>query len=99
MTRDKILDYLRELKANSIFQEIGLFGSYAKGSFDGFSDIDIAVRVDSQYLKTHDVWDYFDAIKSLQHSILEQFHLRSDIFDLDSVSPFKEQITEDIIYV
>ena len=99
MTKEQILDYLREIKVNSIFKEIGLFGSYAKDSSDCFSDIDIAIRVDNQYLKTHDVWDYFDAIKSLQRSILEQFHIKSDIFDLDSISPFKEQIIEDIIYV
>ena len=99
MTKESILEYLKELKTNSIFKEIGLFGSYAKDSFDGFSDIDIAVRVDKDYLKTHDVWDYFDAIKSIQQSIQKKFHLKSDIFDLDSISPFKEQIMRDIIYV
>ena len=99
MTKNEILDYLSELKSNSIFKEVGLFGSYAKNDFDSFSDVDIAVRMDSQYLKTHDVWDYFDAIESMRKSIMQRFHLKSDIFDLDSVSPLKEKIIKDIIYV
>lgn len=97
-----ILDYLKELKANPsnrIFEQIGLFGSYAKNSADEFSDIDIAVKVNQEYLRTHDVWEYFDAIRSIKEGILHKFHLKSDIFDLDSVSPLKEQIMKDVIYV
>ena len=103
MTKGKILVFLKEQKEflaqNYGITSIGLFGSYARDEAKADSEIDIAVKIDSEYLKTHDVWDYFDAIRSIQQSILKQFHLKSDIFDIDSISPFREQIMKDIIYV
>jgi len=103
MTKDIIIEYLSKHKQE--FQEkygleaIGLFGSYARDDFDEYSDVDIAVKFDSNYLDTHDVWDYFDTINSIKDNIMEKFHLKSDIFDLDSISPLKEQIQKDIVYV
>jgi predicted nucleotidyltransferase len=97
--REQILDYLRELKKESMVKKLGLFGSYAKDNFDDYSDVDIVVQFNSSYLKTHDVWEYFDTINAIKHSIMERFHLKSDIFDLDSASPLKEQIQKDAIYV
>lgn len=100
--KNKILNYLKEFKNspdNRLFLEIGLFGSYAKNEADNFSDIDVAVRVDKEYLKTHDIWDYFDAIEAFKTELLKKFHLKSDVFDLDSSSPLVERIKKDIIYV
>ena len=99
MKKEEILNYLKELKKDSVFSKVGLFGSYAKGDFDAYSDVDIAVQFDRNYLKTHDVWDYFDAIGSIQHQIMQRFGLKNDIFDLDSASPLREQIEKGTIYV
>lgn len=102
MLQQDILNYLKAFKKSSknrLFIEIGLFGSYAKNSADNYSDIDVAVRVDPQYLREHDVWDYFEDVKKIQDGLLKKFHLKSDIFDLDSVSPFRDKIEGDIIYV
>jgi predicted nucleotidyltransferase len=102
MLQQDILNYLKIFKnssKNRLFTEIGLFGSYAKNSADRYSDIDVAVRIDPKYLSEHDVWDYFDALKKIQDDLLKKFHLKSDIFDLDSVSPLKDKIESEIIYV
>ena len=102
MKKDEILNYLQEFKNssnNKLFTEIGLFGSYAKDKADEFSDIDVAVRINKDYLEKHDIWDYFDAIKEIQDSILKRFSLKSDIFDLDSAGSFSKNIREEIIYV
>lgn len=102
MQKETILEYLKEFKnspQNRLFLEIGLFGSYAKNQADSFSDIDVAVRVDQEYLKRHDIWDYFDAIEKMKTELLKKFHLKSDVFDLDSSSPLVEKIKKDIIYV
>jgi len=102
MLQQEILNYLKSFKEssqNKLFTEIGLFGSYAKNQADSYSDIDVAVRVNQEYLKTHDVWDYFDALKEIQTGLLKKFHRKSDIFDLDSASPLKKKIMKDIIYV
>ena len=102
MQNNNILAYLRTLKLNPdyrVFEEIGLFGSYAKQKADIFSDIDVAVKVDKNYLETHDVWDYFDAINAIKEGIFKKFHIKSDVFDVDSISPLKKEIMKDIIYV
>ena len=102
MKRDEILNYLKEFKQsshNNIFTEIALFGSYARNQADAFSDIDVAVRVDGNYLKEHDVWDYFDAINEMKMNLLKRFNLQSDIFDLESSSTLVEKIKKDLVYV
>ena len=102
MDKDTILEFIRELKNNKkvkVFKKIGLFGSFTKGNEDIFSDIDIAVQVDKKYLKDHDVWDYFDAINTIKNLIWKKFGVKSDIFDIESVSPYKKNILRDIVYV
>ncbi len=102
MKRDEILSYLKEFKdssQNRLFTEIGLFGSYAKNQADDFSDIDVAVKVDKNYLKQHDIWDYFDAINEMKIVLLKRFNLRSDIFDVESSTALVRKIKKDIIYV
>ena len=102
MKKDEILSYLREYKnssQNRLFTEIGLFGSYAKNQADAFSDIDIAIKVDKNYLKQHDIWDYFDAINDIKIALLKRFNLQSDVFDLESSTTLVEKIKKDIIYV
>ena len=102
MKKNEILTFLKTFKnssENNFFSEIGLFGSYAKNEADSFSDIDVVIRVDKNYLAAHDVWDYFDAINTLKKSLLKQFQIKSDIFDLDSSSFLVEKIKKDIVYV
>ena len=102
MKKDEILKYLKTFKEssqNKFFTEIGLFGSYARNQADVFSDIDVAVKVDKNYLNQHDVWDYFDAINEMKMNLLKRFNLQSDVFDLDSSTTLVEKIKKDIIYV
>ncbi len=102
MKKDEILSFLKEFKKssqNKFFSEIGLFGSYAKNEDDLYSDIDIAIKVDSDALSRYDVWEYFDALNKIKSSLLERFGLKSDIFDMDSQTSLVDKIKKDIIYV
>lgn len=102
MHKHEILDFLKEFKESHInvfFSEIGLFGSYAKDNADEYSDIDVGIKIKPDFLKEHDAWDYFDALKKIQNAIYQKFRLKSDIFDLDSDSPIKNRIDKEIIYV
>lgn len=49
MNRAKIIEYLREYRKEKAqeygIEEIGLFGSYARNSFDAQSDVDVFVRL------------------------------------------------------
>ena len=54
LTKDEILDYLKEIKPK--LQEdgiikLGLFGSFAMGNFHDFSDIDIFIETGDKFVK------------------------------------------------
>jgi len=102
MQKEHILSYLADIKGDFVksgIEQIGLFGSYAKDRADLFSDIDIAIKMKSSYLKEHDVWEYFNLIESIKKMLLTKFSRKIDVFDLDSTSDIKDTITKDIIYV
>ncbi len=102
MQRDEIVSFLKAIKEdpqNTLFDQIGLFGSYARDKADISSDIDIAVRVNKAILAQQDVWSYFDAIDALKSAVRKRFGLLVDVFDLDSDAPIKEKIEREILYV
>lgn len=78
---------------------LGLFGSYAKGNATSTSDIDIAIKLQDDYLRTHDVWSYFNNINSLKADIHSKFGLRCDVLDMDSTSAIVKQIKNEVLYV
>ncbi len=99
---DEIVDTLKEFKnssQNRFFSKVGLFGSFARGEEDIFSDIDIVVKVDKNALEKYDVWEYFETMRELKEKIAHKFNLNSDVFDIDSSSSFVNRIKKDVIYV
>jgi predicted nucleotidyltransferase len=101
-TKEHILAYLHDLKLelqrDGIVQ-LGLFGSYARGDNTLYSDIDIAIKKEINYLQHRNAYTYFDEVAKIKQRIFETFHCSSDIFDLDSSSRMKESIMKEIIYV
>jgi len=101
-TKEHILDYLHELKHElhrDGIVKLGLFGSYARGENTLYSDIDIAIKKEENYLQHRNAYTYFEEVAKIKRRIFEKFHRSSDIFDLDSASSMKDSITKDIIYV
>jgi predicted nucleotidyltransferase len=101
-TREHILKYLHEIKSElsqSGIVQLGLFGSYARDENTLYSDIDIAIKKEKNYLQHRNAYTYFDEIANIKQRIFEKFHRSSDIFDLDSTSSMKDSIMKDIIYV
>ncbi len=97
-----ILKYLADKKLDFEkygIEKIGLFGSFAKDTASENSDIDIAIKLKENYLKNHDVWEYFELIENIKKQIMNKFHKKSDIFDLDSKTYIKEYIQKEVIYV
>ena len=102
MKKEYILSYLSDIKDDlrqKGIDKIGLFGSFAKNKANDFSDIDIAIKINRSYLKEYDVWEYFNLIDNIKAMLLKKFSRKVDIYDLDSMSDLKENITKDIIYV
>ena len=101
-SKKNILDYLREIK-NELKSDgivtLALFGSFAREENGVYSDIDIAIAKENDYLKNYSAYNYFDEVNKIKNMIQKKFHRNSDIFDLDSDSVMKKSIMKDLVYV
>ena len=101
-TKETILRYLKEIKPELEeygIEKVALFGSFATGQENVYSDIDIAIKKKSNFLQDHVAYDYFNIISKIKTKILLALHRNSDVFDLDSNSAFRNSIEKEIIYV
>ena len=101
-TREEIITFLREIKVQLVdagIAQVALFGSYARDEAGVYSDIDIAIAKEKDYLQTRTAYDYFQEVAKLKEQLREKFQKNSDIFDLDSDSFMKHSIMRDLIYV
>jgi len=101
-TKEAILRYLKEIKPELEaygIEKIALFGSFATGQQNVYSDIDIAIKKKSDFLQHHAAYDYFNIVAQIKNKILKTLHRNSDIFDLDSDSTFAQSIKKEMIYV
>lgn len=101
-TKENIVLFLREIKdklSSEGISHIALFGSYARDEAGVYSDIDVAIQKDKNYLQTRSAYDYFEQMTNIKSLLRGKFHKNSDIFDLDSNSSMKASIMKDLIYV
>lgn len=101
-TKEAILNHLRQIKgdlAKEGISAIGLFGSYAKDEQTVYSDIDIAIGRNPDFLRENNAYAYFNLIDRIKENTRKKFHRNVDIFDLDSASEFAKSIREETIYV
>ncbi len=102
ITKETILKYLKEIKPELEeygIEKVALFGSFATGQQNVYSDIDIAIKKKSNFLQDHAAYDYFNIVSNLKRKIRLTLHRNSDVFDLDSDSTFQESIKKEMIYV
>ena len=101
-TKETILHTLHLLKPElqkEGIAELGLFGSFAVDRQTLYSDIDIAIRKSPDFMLARSVYDYFTLISDIKSRLGKKLHRNIDIFDLDSDSPFRKHIEEELIYV
>ena len=63
------------------------------------SDIDIAIKLNKNYLDKNDVWNYFNEINKIKEMLYNKFQIKSDVFDLDSTFSLKDKIEKEVLYV
>jgi predicted nucleotidyltransferase len=100
--KSSIITFLKDIKnelASDGISSIGLFGSFARGDANVYSDIDIAIKKESDYLDKRTAYDYFAEVSKIKSLLYKKFHRNSDIFDLDSNSSMKNEIMKELIYV
>ena len=102
ITKDDILEHLKNIKQELQHDGIvalALFGSFAKNTQNVYSDIDIAISKDKDFLRDKDAYFYFELVNKLKNTLRKKFHRNVDIFDLDSNSELKNSITKELCYV
>ena len=84
-TKDEILAYLKELKSElekDGIIELGLFGSYAKGTASASSDIDIVIRTSDEFYQKFRGFKAAIFLGELRESIENHFGLSTDLCNL-----------------
>ncbi len=100
--KSNIIVFLKEIKAELVsdgISTLGLFGSFARDEAGVYSDIDIAIKKENDYLSKRTAYDYFDEVSKIKSLLQKKFHRNSDVFDLDSNSSMRDEIMKDLIYV
>ncbi|RLA83120.1 MAG: nucleotidyltransferase domain-containing protein [Epsilonproteobacteria bacterium] len=101
-TKENIITFLQELKPQLLkdgINNLALFGSFATNSQGVYSDIDIAIGKENDFLINNSSYSYFDTISEIKEKIRKKFHRNIDIIDLDSNSSLLDSIKKDLIYV
>ena len=102
-SKDEILAYLKELKPTlqkDGIVELGLFGSYAKGTASASSDIDIVIRTSDEFYQKFRGFKAAIFLGELRESIENHFGLSIDLCNLRNYDDEKRKIFfEGAIYV
>lgn len=94
---DKKKQYLQEG-----FEIVGIFGSYAQGNANKYSDVDIAYKLD---FKTFDKqfkggFSKLLRIEEIKDELQKLLHLKVDLISMNSDNVgFKKKIEKDMLYV
>ncbi len=99
LTQEKIVELLREnyphLAAEYGVGKIGLFGSYAKGTFDDTSDVDVIVEFDRPIgFKFIELTEYLERLFNRKVDVLTPAGLEGI-----RISRVAKDIAESIVYV
>jgi len=100
--RDEIILFLTQMKQDLLSKgivNIGLFGSFARDEPSVYSDIDIVIEKEKDYLQKRSAYEYFEQVTQIKLLIKKQFSRNSDVFDIDSSSTMKTSILKELIYV
>lgn len=97
MTRENVLEYLH--KFNQKYQESGfrlvsLFGSYARGDEDIFSDIDIVYTIDHEKFYKDDAFAKLRKIADFKQELEMQLNKKVDLVPLKGVNKFLQKNLE-----
>ena len=101
----KILELLSESKELYVKEGVlllGFFGSYAKNTYDKYSDVDIAYTLDHEkFSKTYkDGFSKILRLEEIKKTLEQRLHKNVDLVSLDSNNTtLIEQIKKEIIYV
>ncbi len=95
-TKEEILAYLKELKPElekDGIVELGLFGSYASGYADEFSDIDIVFGTNDKFSEKFSGWDYFIYKSKMRERLENRFGVDIDLINTKYIKKRQREIS------
>ena len=99
--KSKTLTPLKKFKKiylNEGFELVGLFGSYAKGYQDDFSDIDIAYKIDHDTFFKDNAFKKLLRIEEIKKELEQNLHKKVDLISLNgSNNRLNESINKELI--
>ena len=104
-TKSEILNFLSSQKERLFLigvTKLGLFGSYAKGKEDAFSDIDIVIETDAKKMVKNlgSPFLVLTFLDDFRKNVSDKFGVLVDICDTTSMSAqTKEELVKGAIYV
>ena len=104
-TLQNITSQIRGIKnqyQNEGFEIVGIFGSYAHGNADNFSDVDIAYSVDYDKFnqKFKGGFAKILRIEEIKEELQRRLHLKVDLVSLsNNNTTFKQKVQKDMVYV
>lgn len=104
-TREEVLTKLSAIKKQHEaegFHLVGVFGSFARGESDCFSDIDVVYRIDRELFsrKYKDGFSKILKIDAIRQELAASINKKIDLISLDSDNKrFLDAIKDDILYV
>jgi len=75
----KDLHYFNEKYKNTGFMFVSLFGSYAKGTADFFSDIDLTYKINHNIFYKDDAFAKLEKIQEIKKELEKKFHKHIDL--------------------
>ena len=98
----EVLKQARKIYREEGLDIVGLFGSYATGTHDRFSDIDIAYRLDRPRFseRYRDGFSKLARLEEVKRSLQHRLHKRVDFVALDTLSEtVRNDLEGSMIYV
>ncbi len=92
------LKKFKKIYLNEGFELVGLFGSYAKGYQDDFSDIDIAYKIDHDTFFKDNAFKKLLRIEEIKKELEQNLHKKVDLISLNgSNNRLNESINKELI--
>ena len=82
LKQKEIIEYLQQYNAKNLpsgIELVGLFGSYARGTQDGYSDIDITYRIDHNIFYKDNAFKKLIALEEIKKELEQTLHHRVDL--------------------
>ena len=73
------------------FEFVGLFGSYARGTEDLFSDIDLTYRINHELFYKDNAFAKLEELQKIKKELEKRFHKKVDLIPANTKNPMIQE--------